>query len=145
MTGFHFPPQLSPDESDPAGHGGFHISLDQRALVDEMRTPASTDEASFSIARDESRDVFVATKDGVQFGGVLFDEKNDRVLLLATSILPEYRGMGLAAALTRRVLDSLHAEGKRVTVRCPVFRSFVQQHPEYAARLGAQVQAGRRC
>ena len=52
MTGFHFPPQLSPDESDPAGHGGFHISLDQRALVDEMRTPASTDEASFSIARD---------------------------------------------------------------------------------------------
>lgn len=63
--------------------------------------------------------MFVATKDGVEFGGVLFDEKNDRVLLLATSILPEYRGMGLAAALTRRVLDSLHAEGKRVTVRCP--------------------------
>jgi hypothetical protein len=40
MTGFHFPPQLSPDESDPAGHGGFHISSTS-ALVDEMRTPAS--------------------------------------------------------------------------------------------------------
>lgn len=43
--------------------------------------------------------------------------------------------MGLAAAPTRRVLDSLHAEGKqRRPCRCPVFRSFVQQHPEYAAR-----------
>jgi len=103
--------------------------------MDEMRTPEPTEEPPFSVTLDESATVYVATKDGVEFGGVLFDEKNDRVLLLATSILPEYRGMGLAAALTRRVLDRLHAEGKRVTVRCPVFRSFVQQHPEYAARL----------
>jgi len=103
--------------------------------MDEMRTTVSAEEPSFSITLDESADVFVATKDGVEFGGVLFAEKDDRVLLLATSILPEFRGQGLAAALTQRVLDMLHAEGKSVTVRCPVFRSFVQHHPEYAARL----------
>ena len=77
--------------------------------MDEMRTPEPTEEPPFSVTLDESATVYVATKDGVEFGGVLFDEKNDRVLLLATSILPEYRGMGLAAALTRRVLDRLHA------------------------------------
>jgi predicted GNAT family acetyltransferase len=138
MTGFHFPPQLSPDESDPAGHGGFHISSTS-ALCGRDADAGVADEASFSIARDESRDVFVATKDGVEFGGVLFDEKNDRVLLLATSILPEYRGMGLAAALTRRVLDSLHAEGKRVTVdaRLPLVRAATPGVRSPAWRTGA--------
>lgn len=135
MADLRFPPQLSLEDPDSTGHGGSPISADQRALMDEMQTPASPEEAPFSISLDDSATVYVATKDGVEFGGVLFDEKDDRVLLLATSILPEYRGMGLAAALTRRVLDRLHAEGKRVTVRCPVFRSFVQQHPDYAARL----------
>ena len=135
MTDLRVPPHVLPRALNPTDHSTSAGSSDQRALMDEMQTTVSAEEPSFSITLDESADVFVATKDGVEFGGVLFDEKNDRVLLLATSILPEYRGMGLAAALTRRVLDLLHAEGKRVTVRCPVFRSFVQQHPDYAARL----------
>lgn len=62
--------------------------------MDEMQTTVSAEEPSFSITLDESANVFVATKDGVEFGGVLFAEKDDRVLLLATSILPEFRGQG---------------------------------------------------
>ena len=58
-----------------------------------------------------------------------------RINWLATSILPDYRGQGLATELTRRVLDSIRAEGKSATVRCPVFRSFIERNPEYAAMV----------
>ena len=135
MTDLRVPPHGPSRALNPTGHSTSADSYDQRALMDEMQTTAPAKEPSFSIALDESADLFVATKNGVEFGGVLFAEKNDRVLLLATSILPEFRGQGLAAALTRRVLDMLHAQGKNVTVKCPVFRSFVQHHPEYAGRL----------
>lgn len=135
MTDLRVPPHVPSLALNPANQSTSAVSSDQQALMDEMQTTAPAKEPSFSIALDESADLFVATKNGVEFGGVLFAEKNDRVLLLATSILPEFRGQGLAAALTRRVLDMLHAEGKSVTVRCPVFRSFVQHHPEYATRL----------
>lgn len=135
MTDLRVPPHVPSLALNPANQSTSAVSSDQQALMDEMQTTAPAKEPSFSIALDESADLFVATKNGVEFGGVLFAEKNDRVLLLATSILPEFRGQGLAAALTRRVLDMLHAEGKSVTVRCPVFRSFVQHHPEYAGRL----------
>ena len=135
MTDLRVPPHVPSLALNPANQSTSAVSSDQQALMDEMQTTAPAKEPSFSIALDESADVFVATKDGVEFGGVLFAEKDDRVLLLATSILPEFRGQGLAAALTRRVLDMLHAQGKNVTVKCPVFRSFVQHHPEYAGRL----------
>ena len=142
MTDLRVPPHVPSLALNPANQSTSAVSSDQQALMDEMQTTAPAKEPSFSIALDESADLFVATKNGVEFGGVLFAEKNDRVLLLATSILPEFRGQGLAAALTRRVLDMLHAPKTRpsndsssVTVRCPVFRSFVQHHPEYAGRL----------
>lgn len=135
MTDMRFPSQHPIRAQAPVGQSPSAISADQRALMDEMQSTESAEAPSFSITLDESADLFVAVKDGVEFGGVLFSEKDDRVLLLATSILPEFRGKGLAAALTRRVLDTLHAEGKHVTVKCPVFRSFVEHHPEYATRL----------
>ena len=135
MTDLRVPPHVPSLALNPANQSTSAVSSDQQALMDEMQTTAPAKEPSFSIALDESADLFVATKNGVEFGGVLFAEKNDRVLLLATSILPEFRGQGLAAALTRRVLDMLHAQGKNVTVKCPVFRSFAQHHPEYAGRL----------
>ena len=138
MTDSRLPALSSSDALDRADHSSPAVSADQQALMDEMPATGPEEEPSFSISLDEAADVFIATKDGIEFGGVVFAEKDDRVLLLATSILPEFRGKGLAAALTRRVLDMLLAEGKSVTVKCPVFRSFVQHHPEYAARLDHQ-------
>lgn len=56
-------------------------------------------------------------------------------MLLATSILPESRGRGLAMALIRRVLDTIRADGTATTVRCPVFRSSIERNPEDEALL----------
>lgn len=35
--------------------------------------------------------------------------------------------------LTRQVLDRIRAHDERATLRCPVFRSFIECDPEYAA------------
>ena len=50
---------------------------------------------------------------------------------MATSVLPEFRGKGVAARLTGRVLDELRARGRTATVTCPFAASFVNAHPEY--------------
>lgn len=102
---------------------------------DEAQSAQPGEKPSFSIVVDDQAGAFVAREDGVDFGAVPFVEKDGRVVLLATSILPEYRGRGLATELIRRVLDKIHAEGKRATVRCPVFRSFIERNPEYEALL----------
>jgi len=133
MTDLPVSPRHPSGADDSAGHGA--SAADNSALVEEMGSTVAVDEPSFSIVLDESAEVFVATKDDVEFGWAVFTEKDDRVILRATSIAPEFRGMGYATALTRRVLDLLYAEGKHVTVVCPVFRSFVQHNPEYANRL----------
>lgn len=65
MADLRFPPQLSLEDPDSTGHGGSPISADQRALMVEMQTPASPEEAPFSISLDDSATVYVATKDGV--------------------------------------------------------------------------------
>ena len=114
------PPVSSPDD------------LPDSVVADEHPRPEGL---SFSIAMDDAAGAFVATADGVEFGAVPFVEKAGRVVLLATSILPEYRGRGLATALIRRVLDQIRVDGRRVTVRCPVFQAFIERHPEYEALL----------
>ena len=59
------------------------------------------EDLSFSIAIGDAAGASVATAGGVEFGAVPFVEEDGRVVLLATSILPEYRGRGLATALIR--------------------------------------------
>ena len=125
----------SMDPQDQNQAGGAFTDTGARHDEPDARSTNLEDGTSFSIAVDAQASAFVATKDGVEFGAVPFADKNGRVTLLATSILPDYRGQGLATELTRRVLDSSRAEAKSATVRCPVFRSFIERNPEYAAMV----------
>lgn len=123
------------DSQDQNQAGGAFTDAGERHHEPGARSTNLENGSSFSIAVDAQASTFVAIKDGVEFGAVPFAEKNGRVTLLATSILPDYRGQGLATELTRRVLDSIRAEGKSATVRRPVFRSFIERNPEYAAMV----------
>ncbi len=142
MNDSNSPPRPAADATDPKQHRAPVISSEQRALIEEMERTAPT-EGRFSITRDDAAGLFVAAKDDVEFGGVLFAESDGQVLLLSTSILPAFRGQGLATELTRRVLNLLRAEGKSVTVRCPVFRSFLQHYPEYEQPLHERPESDR--
>jgi predicted GNAT family acetyltransferase len=53
-------------------------------------------------------------------------------VLLATSVFPEFRKQGIATELIRRVLDDVRAQGKTVTIMCPIVRTFIEHNPEYA-------------
>jgi predicted GNAT family acetyltransferase len=109
-----------------------HASLD--ASTEAHDSPGDED-LPFSVTVDDQAGAFVATADGVDFGAVTFLEKGDRVVLLATSILPGFRGRGLAMALIREVLDTIAGQSRRVTVRCPVFHTFIERNPEYGVLL----------
>jgi len=132
-----------PTHDDPRSAFGLYLGdqTDVSSSSDQRHDPAIAQEApreeglSFSIARDEAAGAFIATAGGVEFGAVPFVEKDGRMVLLATSILPECRGRGLATALVRRVLDGIRADGRRVTVRCPVFHSFIERNPGYRVLL----------
>jgi uncharacterized protein len=128
---------------DPRGHNYDQLTPEQTQLIDEMASDAPTEPLRFAITIDDSSQSFVATADGVEFGVIPFVMRDGRVTLLATSILPEFRGMGLATALIRRVLDRLREDGRQVTVRCPVFLSFLRRHPEYADLVGGRVRGPR--
>lgn len=52
-------------------------------------------------------------------------------MLLATSVDPEFRKQGIATELIRRVLEDVRAQGRTITIRCPIVRTFIDRHPEY--------------
>jgi predicted GNAT family acetyltransferase len=95
--------------------------------VDEHNTP------EFEVVNDEKSGIYEAIADGTALAGLTYDVAGDhRLVLLATSVFPEFRGRGIATALIRRVLDDARAKGKTVTIRCPIVHEFIQRTPEYA-------------
>ena len=65
--------------------------------------------------------------------GLTYDVAGDgRLVLQATSVFPEFRKQGIATELIRRVLDDVRAQGKTVTIMCPIVRTFIENNPEYA-------------
>jgi len=76
--------------------------------------------------------VYEATIGGRTAAGLVYNQVGSRVTLLATSVLPEFRGKGLAARLTGAVLDELRMQGETATITCPFAAAFANAHPEYA-------------
>ncbi|WP_275444985.1 GNAT family N-acetyltransferase [Microbacterium aurum] len=70
--------------------------------------------------------------------GLLYSRTGDRVLLLATSVFPEFRGKGVAARLLGGVLDSLRKDNMTATVSCPFAAAYIRAHPEYADIVDAR-------
>ncbi|MCG7413247.1 N-acetyltransferase [Microbacterium aurum] len=60
------------------------------------------------------------------------------MLLLATSVFPEFRGKGVAARLLGGVLDSLRKDNMTATVSCPFAAAYIRAHPEYADIVDAR-------
>lgn len=76
--------------------------------------------------------VYEAAIGGRTAAGLVYNKVGNRVTLMATSVLPEFRGKGVAARLIGGVLDELRTQGKTATVTCPFTAAFVNAHPEYA-------------
>lgn len=126
-----------PDEAGyPDGTGT--LSQDQVVLIDEVDDPHAPAFA-FTVVNDQEARVYEAIVGDREIGGLTYDvvKGADRLVLRATSIFPEFRGQGIATELIRQVLDDVRAQGKSVTIMCPIVSSFVDRNSEYADLVDA--------
>jgi len=71
--------------------------------------------------------------DGGRVIGVLRYEEQDGVVVMASTVTdPQYRGNGIASALTQRALDDARAAGARVQPDCWYVEGWIERHPDYA-------------
>jgi len=121
-----------PDEAgNPEGKGT--LSKDQALLIDEVLGGPQAPALDFRVVNDEQTGAYWAMVGDREIAGLPYEVAgDDRVVLLATSVFPEFRKQGVATELTRRVLDDARAHGKTVTVMCPVVHAFIEHNPEYA-------------
>lgn len=83
----------------------------------------------------EDRGIYEATLDGVLAAGVVYARDGRRVTILATSVFPQFRSQGVAAALLTRVFDGIRRRGETISVTCPFTSRFLESHPEYGDLL----------
>jgi predicted GNAT family acetyltransferase len=87
----------------------------------------------FEVVNDEKNRIYEAIAGDREIAGLPYNVAGDnRLVLLATSVSPEFRRQGIGTELIRRVLDDLRAHGQTVTIACPVVRTFIQNNLEYA-------------
>jgi predicted GNAT family acetyltransferase len=87
----------------------------------------------FDIVNDERTGVYAAKAGDTEVAGLTYKAAGEnRIVLLATSVLPEFRNQGIATELIRRVLDDVRAQGKTITATCPIVRTFIEHNPAYA-------------
>jgi predicted GNAT family acetyltransferase len=121
-----------PDEAEyPDGKGT--LSQDQAVLIDEVIDEPHAPAFDFYVVNDEKTGIYKAIVGDTDIAGLPYNvASDDRLVLLATSVFPEFRKQGIATELIRRVLDDVRTQGKTVTVMCPIVRTFIEHNPEYA-------------
>lgn len=125
-SGFEYP--------DEAGYpdGVGTLSQDQTVLIDEVIEDSHQPGFSFFVVNDEEAGVYEAIVGDRVIGGVTYNVAgNDRLVLVAAAVFPEFRKQGIATDLIRRVLDDVRAHGKTITIVCPIVRTFIERNPEY--------------
>jgi predicted GNAT family acetyltransferase len=121
-----------PDEAGyPDGKGT--LSQDQAVLVDEVVDDPRAPAFDFAVVNDEKTGVYEAIVGDRGIAGLTYNVAgDDRLVLMAAAVYPEFRKQGIATELIRRVLDDVRAQGKTVTIRCPIVRTFIDRNPKYA-------------
>ncbi|WP_022887385.1 GNAT family N-acetyltransferase [Glaciibacter superstes] len=121
-----------PDEAGyPDGKGT--LSQDQAVLIDEVIDDPQVPAFDFYVVNDEKNGIYEAIVGDTEIGGLTYNVAGaDRLVLLAVSVLPEFRKQGIATEVIRRVLDDVRVQGKTVTILCPIVRTFIEHNPEYA-------------
>lgn len=87
---------------------------------------------AFELINDEKTGSYEAIVNDTTIAGLTYTASgNNRLVLQATSVVPEFRKQGIGTELIRRVLDDVRAQGKTVTIVCPIVRTFIDRNTEY--------------
>ena len=107
-------------------------STDQDSDGPNQTGATAPDTDDIVITDNREGGVYEATIGGRTAAGLVYNQVGHRVVLMAASVLPEFRGKGVAGKLIGGVLDELRRQGKTATVSCPFTAAFIEAHPEYA-------------
>jgi predicted GNAT family acetyltransferase len=120
-----------PDEAGyPDGVGT--LTQDQVVLIDELNSEDHSPTITFFVANNGATSAYEAISGDTVIGGLTYNvAAENRLVLVAAAVFPEYRGQGVATELIRRVLEDVRAQGKTVTILCPIVRAFIDRNPEY--------------
>jgi predicted GNAT family acetyltransferase len=121
-----------PDEAGYPDRKGT-LSQDQTVLIDEVIDDPHASAFAFAVVNDEKAGIYEAIIGDREIAGLPYNVAgDDRLVLLATSVYPEFRRQGVATELIRRVLEDVRAQEKTVTIMCLIVRTFIEHNPEYA-------------
>ncbi|MFI7427928.1 GNAT family N-acetyltransferase [Micromonospora sp. NPDC049836] len=135
MTSSAEPTRYASEHPDEAVHpdGKGTLSQDQAVVIDEVLDDPHAPAFDFTVVKDEEKGIYDAVAGDREIGGLTYNVAgDDRLVLLAALVYPEFRKKGIATELIRRVLDDVRAQGKTVTILCPIVRTFIEHYPEYA-------------
>jgi uncharacterized protein len=111
------------------------VTADAVRAVDRPSADAASE---VEVHRRDDVHAYVAVIDGVEVANIRYDEVDGRIVVLTTTVAPEFRGRGIATDLIADALDDLRARRVPLTVRCPVVAAFIRGNPQYADLLDAQ-------
>ena len=90
-----------------------------------------------TIAREDTdtKARYVAVVDGVEGTGELTLSKlNETTVIVDHTATPDsMRGMGVASALAKRVIEDARDAGQTIIPLCPFLKSYAQRHPDRVA------------
>lgn len=142
MTGPIEPPRYAFEYPVEAGYpdGKGTLSQDQTVLIDEVIDDPHAPAFDFAVVNDEKNGIYEAIVDDREIAGLIYNvvAGDERLVLLAVSVYPEFRNQGIATELIRRVLDDVRTQGKTITILCPIVRTFIEHNPKYADLIDAE-------
>ena len=65
-------------------------------------------------------------------GTIIYELRDNRMVIRHTVVDPGFRGQGIAKALARTALDDLVENGKTLTNYCGFLADYIAQNPGYA-------------
>ncbi|KQX07688.1 MULTISPECIES: GNAT family N-acetyltransferase [unclassified Leifsonia] len=127
---------------DSAGYPDGSGFLDEgtAATVDDVARPAAhavdqpsaEAESEIQVRHRSEEHIYAAMAAGRQIATLRYDIVDGRMVLLATTVEPEFRGRGIASDLIADALDDIRVRGMKVTVRCPVVAAFIAENGQFA-------------
>ncbi|MFJ9729500.1 GNAT family N-acetyltransferase [Streptomyces sp. NPDC101209] len=84
------------------------------------------------VAKDAATETYDAWLGPDRIGTLVYQETGSRVSMMSIAVEPEYQHHGVAGEIIASALDDVAHSGGTVTIICPVVRSFIDEHPEYA-------------
>jgi predicted GNAT family acetyltransferase len=141
MTGRTEPTRYAFEYPAQAGYsdGAGALSQDQTVLIDEVIDDPHAVASDFAVVNDDKNRIYEAIVGDRTIAGLTYNVVgDDRLVLLAVAVYPEFRKQGIASELIRRVLDDVRTQEKTVTILCPIVRTFIGHNPTYADLIDAK-------